>query len=89
MVMALSHVFPWTAGEGIPQLVDWPNLGEPVPRVVVCPHCGHHVTLFIDAAGGSGHQDLVEDCPLCCRPVELHVDMRDFLVEDCTAEKLD
>ena len=40
---------------------------------VVCPHCGETVSIAIDPAGGD-EQDYVEDCEVCCRPWQVHVE---------------
>ena len=40
---------------------------------VVCPHCGETIALLIDQAGGPT-QRYVEDCWVCCRPIELAVE---------------
>ncbi len=33
----------------------------------VCESCGEQIAILIDLSGGS-HQEYVEDCPVCCRP---------------------
>lgn len=38
---------------------------------VPCPYCGERVELMIDAADEL--QRYVEDCPVCCRPMEVSV----------------
>jgi len=38
---------------------------------VICPHCGHHIRLTLDASGGD--QDYVEDCPVCCNAIHLRL----------------
>ncbi len=37
-----------------------------------CPHCGEPISLWLDEAGGRS-QSYVEDCSVCCRPLQLHV----------------
>lgn len=39
-----------------------------------CPYCGERFTTLADLSGGS--QRYVEDCAICCRPIDiaLHVD---------------
>jgi hypothetical protein len=39
---------------------------------VGCPYCGEVVTVILDEGGGSS-QRYVEDCTVCCRPIELSV----------------
>jgi hypothetical protein len=43
-----------------------------LPTIAVpCPYCGERVELMIDA--GNDLQRYVEDCPVCCRPMEVTV----------------
>ena len=37
-----------------------------------CPWCGERFEALIDPGGGSG--DYVEDCAVCCKPIEMHLD---------------
>ena len=36
-----------------------------------CPFCAERITLLIDASSGS--QRYIEDCHVCCRPIEVAV----------------
>lgn len=38
----------------------------------VCDHCGTENDIVVDLSGGS-EQELVEDCPVCCRPHALRI----------------
>lgn len=38
-----------------------------------CPGCGEAIELVVDASAGA--QDYVEDCQVCCRPMEVRVDV--------------
>ena len=50
-------------------------------RQVRCPYCGEPVELLLDASGGD--QTLIEDCAVCCRPIEVRLcgTAGDWLVE--------
>ena len=37
-----------------------------------CPYCGEIISLWLDEAGGSSQQ-YVEDCSVCCRPLQVYV----------------
>lgn len=39
--------------------------------VVACPYCGESFETAIDTSSGS--QDYVEDCYVCCRPIEFRL----------------
>ena len=43
---------------------------EPVPSR--CPYCGEEVEVAVDEVGAS-EESYVEDCPVCCRPMEVYV----------------
>lgn len=40
----------------------------------VCWACGEEIVVPVDPTMGE-RQDYVEDCPVCCRPNELHVEL--------------
>ena len=42
----------------------------------VCDACGEEIVVPIDLSGGMA-QDYVEDCPICCRPNVIHVEIDD------------
>ena len=46
---------------------------------VACPSCGETITLFIDAS--AGYQQYIEDCSVCCRPMQLTIEADDGEVE--------
>jgi len=37
-----------------------------------CPSCGEEIVVPVDPSAGE-EQEYVEDCPVCCAPVELSV----------------
>lgn len=37
-----------------------------------CPYCGEPLELVVDESGGR-RQSYVEDCVVCCRPIEVAV----------------
>ena len=38
---------------------------------VRCPFCGERFETYADASAGEA--DYIEDCPVCCRPISLHL----------------
>ncbi|PSJ47106.1 CPXCG motif-containing cysteine-rich protein [Zobellella taiwanensis] len=38
---------------------------------IVCPHCGHHTRIVVDAS--EGDQDYYEDCLACCNSIHITV----------------
>ena len=41
---------------------------------VECPYCGEPLELYVDPSGGST-QKYVEDCAVCCQPMEVIVEI--------------
>jgi hypothetical protein len=39
---------------------------------VDCPYCGEPYTAVVETLDGS--QEYIEDCPVCCRPIEFHIE---------------
>ncbi len=48
---------------------------------VTCPYCWSDFEATVDCSGGD--QDYVEDCPVCCSPIQLraYVDMDGALAD--------
>ena len=42
----------------------------------ICDSCGEEIVVPVDISAGA-HQDYVEDCPVCCHPMSLHVEIGD------------
>ncbi len=42
-------------------------------RKIRCPWCGERFEALVDASEGSS--EYVEDCPVCCRPITMVLDV--------------
>jgi hypothetical protein len=42
----------------------------------ICEACGEEIVVPIDPSAGES-QEYVEDCPVCCRPNVIHVEIED------------
>jgi hypothetical protein len=42
-----------------------------VESEIQCPHCGEIYQTMIDTS--QGDHSTIEDCPVCCRPIQLNV----------------
>lgn len=40
---------------------------------VACPYCGEAIELAVDESAGSA--TYVEDCPVCCHPMQVDVEV--------------
>ena len=56
--------------------------------VIHCPYCGEAFETSVDVSAGS--QAYVEDCAVCCRPIEVRVrvdDQGDLLSVDTRSDR--
>ena len=44
-------------------------------RTVQCPYCGEPFETLVDLSSGS--TSYIEDCAVCCRPIELRLEVSD------------
>lgn len=44
-------------------------------RTVQCPYCGEPFDTVVDFSGGS--TSYIEDCAICCRPIEFRLEVAD------------
>ncbi len=55
---------------------------------VACPYCGETLTVRLDLSAGS--QSYVEDCQVCCQPMQMGVRVaEDGTLEGVSAERID
>jgi transcription elongation factor Elf1 len=38
-------------------------------QVFTCPHCGERISVVLDLS--AGYQRYIEDCEVCCNPIEI------------------
>lgn len=42
---------------------------------ITCPYCGEPLTLLVDCS--VAEQDYIEDCEVCCCPIQIHSQVTD------------
>ena len=45
------------------------------PQTLVCPYCGEQIEVVVDTS--AGHQEYVEDCSVCCRPIVISAEVEE------------
>jgi hypothetical protein len=48
--------------------------------IVDCPSCGEAIALEVDTFGGD-EQEYVQDCSVCCRPMDVFIRCADGVVQ--------
>lgn len=46
-----------------------------VPHPYHCPYCGELIDTLVDTSQGNQHT--IEDCRVCCRPIELEININE------------
>ena len=46
-------------------------MSQVTEKRIPCPYCGESILIFVDDSVPS--QSYIEDCQVCCRPIELDV----------------
>lgn len=44
-----------------------------------CPYCGARITMLLDPS--AGEQRYIEDCEICCNPIEIALRFRDAVLD--------
>lgn len=64
-------------GEGLEPFAD-----------ITCPYCGETITTRLDLSAGS--QSYVEDCQVCCQPIQMSVRVTDDgALDGVVADRMD
>jgi hypothetical protein len=61
---------------GLPPVYEPGTAGAVCPEERVayrCPYCGERLETLVDVTGGE--RSYIEDCQVCCRPVELGIEL--------------
>lgn len=55
-----------------------------VEKLIACPYCGESISMLLDLSAGS--QSYIEDCQVCCRPMNISFEVDDDGQLTVTAE---
>ncbi len=59
---------------------------ESMEHFFVCPYCGERISMVLDTSVNG--QTYVEDCEVCCRPVEVNYTVKDDEVRNFEARAM-
>lgn len=57
------------------------------PYTIQCPFCGEPVDVTLDLS--AGNQQYIEDCQVCCQPIEIGYETSDGDLNDVTVARAD
>ncbi len=58
-----------------------------IEHFFTCPYCGEEISFVLDLSAGS--QSYIEDCEVCCRPIEIHYEVEGDELSNFSADALD
>ena len=58
-----------------------------VEQAIACPYCGESSVILVD--GSAGDQTYIEDCEVCCNPIEISVLYREGQLEEFAVKTLE
>ncbi|MFO1434863.1 MAG: CPXCG motif-containing cysteine-rich protein [Gammaproteobacteria bacterium] len=63
-------------------------IAEPLEQECECPYCGEEISVIVDLSN-DGYQDYVEDCEVCCRPMQIRINIEDGFLSFFACERSD
>ena len=62
-------------------------VSEVQEHAFTCPYCWETITMLLDLSAGA--QQYVEDCEVCCNPIDIRFTAEDGVLESFSAEQMD
>jgi hypothetical protein len=59
---------------------------EEIEKFFKCPYCLEKISMVLDLST-DGHQIYIEDCEVCCRPIQLEYDATESRMNSFVARK--
>lgn len=50
-----------------------------------CPYCGEKISMLFDPS--AAEQEYIEDCEVCCRPIQISFEVDDGKISDFVADR--
>lgn len=57
-------------------------------KFIQCPYCLQNISVLLDT-GVSGSSTLVDDCEVCCRPIEIDYRVEDYEIVSLTYHSIE
>jgi transcription elongation factor Elf1 len=58
---------------------------EQVETEITCPFCGEHISILVDPS--VDQETYIEDCSVCCRPIEISVTCASGEIQSIEAQR--
>lgn len=58
-----------------------------IEHIFTCPYCWQEISMVLDLS--VEEQNYIEDCEVCCRPIQINYTAEDFQLMDFLAENIE
>jgi hypothetical protein len=58
-----------------------------IEHFFICPYCWQEISFVLDLS--IGEQGYIEDCEICCRPIQVYYTAKDSNLQDFQAESIE
>ena len=58
-----------------------------IMKEFTCPYCGSLISMIVEVFHGG--QEYIEDCEVCCRPINIAYDVENGLISNFLCRRLD
>lgn len=58
-----------------------------IEHFFTCPYCWQNISMILDLS--TDEQSYIEDCEVCCNPIQINYTTRDFDLEDFSADSIE
>ena len=62
-------------------------MAEEIEQNFICPYCGENISMLLDLS--ANQQQYIEDCEVCCRPIEIKFTVEGNDVQSWSAVRAD
>ena len=60
---------------------------EEIEKFFICPYCGESISMMFDISAGA--QQYIEDCEICCCPIEIKFSVNEGFIESLKVFRID
>jgi len=84
--MRFIDKYPWQSCLPF-SLIFLERFMDEIEQNFVCPYCGENISMLLDVS--ATNQQYIEDCEVCCRPIEIRFTAAENRVQSFNASRAD
>jgi len=56
---------------------------------IQCPYCLENISVLLDTGVEDGRMNIVDDCEVCCRPIEINYKVKEYELVDFSYQSIE